>query len=77
MDHKDILTSLGGPHAVQSELSQRGVEVKPVTVRAWALEGRAIPAKYWVPLVAIAKDKGLSLSFDQLAQSVSAQDAAA
>ena len=77
MDHKDILSSLGGPHAVQSELSQRGVEVKPVTVRAWALDGRAIPAKYWVPIVAIAKDMGKPVTFDELAKSVSAQDAAA
>jgi hypothetical protein len=77
MDHKAILDSLGGPHAVQSELALRGVVVKPVTVRAWALEGRTIPAKYWVPIVEIAKVKGAALTFDQLARSVSAQDAPA
>lgn len=72
MDHKQLLVDLGGPHAVQAELEKRGVAIKPVTVRAWALFGRAIPAKYWAPLVEIAADKGVSVSADDLAQSVRA-----
>lgn len=72
MDHKALLDSLGGPHLVQSELAKRGVKVKPVTVRSWALPNRTIPAKYWVPIVAIARTRNVDLTFDRLAESVAA-----
>jgi hypothetical protein len=72
MDHKSILDSLGGPHAVQAELVTRGVEVAQVTVRSWALPGRSIPAKYWAAIVAIAAAKERPVSYETLAQSVDA-----
>ena len=74
MDHKALLTDLGGPHAVHAELVKRPglAELKPVTVRAWALTDRAIPAKYWAVLAEIAQSKGKQVSFEDLANSVRA-----
>lgn len=72
MDHKQLLKDLGGEHAVHAALTARGVSLTPVAVRAWALTDRAIPAKYWAALSDIAKDKGISVSFEELAQSVRA-----
>jgi hypothetical protein len=72
MDHKTLLDDLGGPHAVHTALVAKGVDVKPVTVRAWALPGRTIPAKYWVPIVEIARDKDVAITFQGLAESVKA-----
>ena len=72
MDHKSLLKQLGGEHAVCAELTNRGVEVAPVTVRAWALPGRAIPAKYWLHLIDIAKSAGVPLTLEQLAEDAAA-----
>lgn len=72
MTHKAILDMLGGPHAVQTELAQRGVAVKQVTVRSWALPDRTIPAKYWSAIVDTAKAKDKPLTFAMLAESVKA-----
>tara|TARA_B100001057_G_scaffold477656_1_gene547114 strand:- start:876 stop:1100 length:225 start_codon:yes stop_codon:yes gene_type:complete len=72
MDHKTILDSLGGPHAVQAELVNRGIDVAQVTARSWALPGRSIPAKYWTAIVSIAEAKGKPVSYETLAQSVNA-----
>lgn len=65
-----LLEKLGGPHAVQSALAAKGVVVKPVTARSWALPGRAIPAKYWAHIQEIAATKGVTVSFAELAESV-------
>src|SRR3546814_8314895 len=63
---------LGGPHAVHSALVARGIMIKPVSVRAWALGPRNIPSKYWVPIKEIADSQGVPVSFEDLAESVKA-----
>lgn len=55
---------------MQAALEARKVSVKPVTVRSWALPGRSIPAKYWTPIVEIARERGVPASYDDLAASV-------
>lgn len=72
MDHKQLISDLGGPHAVRAKLSERGVELLPVTVRAWALTERNIPAKYWAHIQEIAKDAGIEVSADELARAIAA-----
>ena len=72
MDHKQLLAKLGGPHAVHAALTAKGITIKQVSVRAWALEPRNIPAKYWMPIKEIASDQGVKVSFDDLAESVRA-----
>jgi len=72
MDHPNIIQSLGGAKVVAERLRDRGVVVADVTVRSWTLAGRSIPAKYWAHIADIAKERGRSLSFEELAQSVAA-----
>lgn len=72
MDHKQLLEKLGGPHAVHSALLARGITIKPVSVRAWALGPRNIPAKYWVPIKEIADSQGVRVTFEDMAESVKA-----
>lgn len=72
MDHKQLLKDLGGEHAVCTALKAKGVPVTAVAVRAWALPGRSIPAKYWAPLAEIAESLKKPVSFADLAQSVRA-----
>lgn len=79
MDHKALLKALGGEHAVHAELAERGFDLKPVTVRAWALGDRKIPAKYWAYIKEIADQREVPITFAQMAESVRAevqQDAA-
>ena len=77
MDHKSLLKKLGGEHAVCNSLAERGVAVAPVTVRAWALPGRAIPAKYWVHIVGIATAAGVPLTLEELAHDAATPTASA
>ncbi len=70
MEHQALLKSLGGPHAVHALLTERGVTITPVSVRAWALTPRRIPAKYWAYIIDIAAQKGVSVDFEQLAKTV-------
>jgi hypothetical protein len=70
MDHKQLLIDLGGPHAVHAALVAKGINLTPVSVRAWALPGRNIPAKYWAHIADLADDKGVEVSFEALAESV-------
>lgn len=82
MDHQKLIADLGGPHELQGQLAARGVGLKQVTVRAWALEGRQIPAKYWTHVKAIADDRDVPVTFAGLARAVATpstpeQDAAA
>ena len=72
MDHKQLLVALGGPHAVHSALVDKGLKITQIAVRAWALPGRTIPAKYWAHIQDVAKDKGKDVSFVDLAESVKA-----
>lgn len=72
MDHKLIIKRLGGPHAVHAKLRERGVVILPVSVRAWALTERKIPAKYWVHIQEIAKESGLEIAADDLLRAVAA-----
>jgi len=72
MDHKTLLEELGGQHAVHAALVERGVALKPVSVRAWALGPRNIPAKYWKHIVEISKSRGLEVSYADLAKQVAA-----
>lgn len=72
MDHKQLLKDLGGEHAVHSALAARGIQITPVAVRAWALGGRVIPAKYWAHIQEIAEKEGKDVSFEALAASVKA-----
>lgn len=72
MEHSKLLSELGGPHAVHAELVKRGVTIKPVSVRAWALGPRKIPAKYWTYIVDIASQRGVLVSYADLAHSVAA-----
>lgn len=72
MDHKQLLDDLGGPHEVHRALEARGLAIKQVAVRAWALSPRNIPAKYWQHIREIASDKGVNVSFEALAESVAA-----
>src|SRR3546814_11739684 len=72
MDHKQLLKKLGGPHAVHSALVARGIMIKPVSVRAWALGPRNIPSKYWVPIKEIPDSQGVPVSFEDLADAVTA-----
>jgi hypothetical protein len=71
MDHKILMASLGGPHAVHAALLERGIDIMPVSVRAWALTERNIPAKYWLHILSIAADRGVDVSMEDMAQSVS------
>lgn len=75
MDHKELIAKLGGPHAVRDKLESRGVTLLPVTVRAWALTERAIPAKYWAHLKDIADAEGVDVSMEDLARPVAARAA--
>lgn len=70
MDHKQLLKDLGGEHAVHAALVAKGLPLTPVTVRAWALPGRAIPAKYWAHITDLASDIGKPVSLEDLAESV-------
>lgn len=70
MEHQALLKSLGGPHAVHALLIERGVSITPVSVRAWALTPRRIPAKYWSHIIDIAAEKGVSVDFEALAKTV-------
>ena len=70
MDHKTLMARLGGPHAVHAALLERGVNIRPVSVRAWALNERNIPAKYWLHIQRIAADLGVEVSMEQLADPV-------
>lgn len=72
MDHIAIIKSLGGAKALSDDLAARGVPVAPVTVRSWKLAGRMIPAKYWTHVAAIAAEKGVEVSFENLAQQAAA-----
>jgi len=67
--HRQIITSLGGPHKVGHELERIGVSVKMVTVRAWSLNNR-IPAKYWTHILTIAADAGEPVTLEDLAAQV-------
>jgi hypothetical protein len=77
MDHKTLIERLGGPHAVHAELQHRGIEILPVSVRAWALTDRNIPAKYWMHVQDIAAAKGITVRMEELAASVAAEPKAA
>lgn len=68
MDHKTLIGKLGGPHAVHAKLQERGINILPVSVRAWALTERNIPAKYWLHIQAIAAEQGIPVSIDSLAR---------
>lgn len=70
MDHKQLLKDLGGPHAVHAALVAKGIHITPVSVRAWALRGRNIPAKYWAHIADLAADRQVDVSFADLAESV-------
>lgn len=72
MDHIAIIKELGGAKVLADELTSRGVEVAPVTVRSWSLKGRMIPAKYWAHIAAVAKDRKIKVSFETLAQQAAA-----
>jgi hypothetical protein len=67
MVHKQLIADLGGACTVQGLLAVRGVHVKSVTVRSWCLDGRIIPAKYWIDIKAIADARDVALTFGQLA----------
>lgn len=73
MDHKQLLKDLGGEHAVHAALASEGFPLKPVTVRAWALGERAIPAKYWAHIKRLADQRDVAVTFAQLAESVKAE----
>lgn len=70
MEHQKLLKTLGGPHAVHALLVERGVSITPVSVRAWALTPRRIPAKYWAHIIDIAAQKGVVVDFEALAKTV-------
>jgi len=70
MEHQALLKTLGGPHAVHALLVERGVSITPVSVRAWALTPRRIPAKYWSHIIDIATQKGVDVDFEALAKTV-------
>jgi hypothetical protein len=75
MDHKTLMAQLGGPHAVHAKLKERGIDILPVSVRAWALTERNIPAKYWLHIQAIAEESGVPVSMDDLARPVAREAA--
>lgn len=68
MDHKQLIERLGGPHALKREMELRGVVRSHVAVRAWALGGRNIPAKYWTVVRDIAASKDIAITFADLAK---------
>lgn len=70
MDHGNLIRELGGGSVVGAWLRDRGIKVEDVTVRSWCLEGRTIPDGYWVHIKALADEKGVTCSFDALAESV-------
>jgi beta-lactamase class A len=72
MDHKTLIARLGGPHAVHARLQERGINILPVSVRAWALTDRNIPAKYWLHIQAIAAEQDIAVTIHDLAVPVSA-----
>lgn len=73
MKHSDTIAALGGPKSVADALRAKGVTVADVTVRSWTLEGRSIPAKYWLPISEVAETRGCSVSFADLAEAVAAR----
>jgi len=72
MEKPHLIGTLGGAKAVGENLRARGVDVKDVTVRSWTLPGRSIPAKYWVHVAEIARERGVPFSFEAVAQQVAA-----
>lgn len=72
MTQIDTIRALGGAKAVGDALRARGVAVADVTVRSWTLEGRSIPAKYWVHIAAVAADRGVAISYQKLAEQAAA-----
>lgn len=70
MDHKTLISALGGPHRLHDLLLQHGVAVEQVTVRSWALPGRSIPAKYWLHVKTIADEIGVEASFEDMAKAI-------
>jgi len=73
MDHKNLIAKLGGPHKLHAKLGNRGIELTTTAVRAWALSERAIPAKYWIDLVAIAQTDGVAVTVSDLAHEAARQ----
>jgi hypothetical protein len=72
MAEEHIIKRLGGSGEVGRNLRDRGIKVEDVTVRSWTLPGRTIPAKYWVHIAALADDRGVPMSFEQLARQAAA-----
>lgn len=72
MSRNDTIKALGGAKAVGEALRSRGIVIADVTVRSWTLSGRSIPAKYWAHIAAIAGDRGLSVSYEALAEQAAA-----
>lgn len=65
-DHKQILIDLGGPHEVVRDLADLGIDVKPVTVRAWKTRNK-IPVEHWGSIIQIGKTKKTKITTDMLA----------
>jgi hypothetical protein len=57
---KNTVRMLGGTLAVS-----RSFKVTPQTVSSWIKRGN-IPSKYWPALLALARNKGISLSLERL-----------
>ncbi len=57
---------------MHTALVAKGAKITPIAVRAWALTERSIPAKYWAAIKDIADEKGIPVSFEELADSVRA-----
>lgn len=70
MDHGNLIRELGGGSVVGSWLRDRGIKVEDVTVRSWCLDGRTIPDGYWAHIKALADEKEVPCSFEDLARSV-------
>jgi len=68
MSEQTIIQRLGGAKEVGDRLRDRGVKVEDVTVRSWTLAGRAVPARYWTHIVAIAASKQVRLSIEAMAE---------
>lgn len=76
INHHKLIGDLGGPHALGDALRNRGIDVKNVTVRSWTLPGRVIPAKYWLHILAIAGERSVPCSVDDLVTAAAHRPAA-